>query len=243
MIISCNTLKTKTNNFSKNIDNQITIVQISDLHFNPGNKIYFEMVERINEINPDLLFITGDMVDKNENVESLGGLLSNISIKGKTYAILGNWEYWGNINLIRLKEVLQLNNIELLINQQSSITVYNRKINIFGMDSLLGGNPSIRNLSFVEENLNIILAHEPIIFQNIANSIKNDFDIFVFSGHTHAGQITFFGLPIILPPGSGKYSSGIYSIDNFHLNVNKGIGFSKINIRLFAAPTIDVFVF
>jgi hypothetical protein len=62
----------------------------------------------------------------------------------------------------------------------------------------------------------------------------------VLSGHTHGGQITFFGLPLFKPEGSGKYNSGIYKNNKWIMNVNKGLGNSTINIRLFSSPTIDV---
>ena len=61
-------------------------------------------------MKPDLIFITGDSVDKTEKIEHLNLFLELIDNSIKKYAITGNWEYWGNVNLEELKSVYSKNN-------------------------------------------------------------------------------------------------------------------------------------
>ncbi|MCK5075659.1 MAG: hypothetical protein KAR38_04750 [Calditrichia bacterium] len=60
----------------------------------------------------------------------------------------------------------------------------------------------------------------------------------MLSGHTHGGQITFFGLAPILPRGSGKYVSGWYEKEKIKLYVSRGIGTSVIPFRFMSLPEI-----
>jgi predicted MPP superfamily phosphohydrolase len=65
----------------------------------------------------------------------------------------------------------------------------------------------------------------------------------MLSGHTHGGQVTFFGLPLILPEGSGRYCAGEYASGACELHVSRGIGNSTVDFRLFADPEIPVYGF
>src|SRR5689334_20801319 len=75
----------------------IKVIQLSDLHIQNVNTQLKRLARKINAMSPDLILITGDAVDKRENIAVLDqflGLLDNTISK---VAILGNWEYWGDI--------------------------------------------------------------------------------------------------------------------------------------------------
>lgn len=220
----------------------IQIVHISDIHYDKMNKLFDNTVEKINSINPDILFITGDLVDNVEEIDNCIDCLSKLSDSFLKYAILGNWEYWANIDINDLSKKLLQINIKLLINKSEIININNREIYIYGVDDYLGGKYSFIEFQPNEKQNIIILAHCPILFDIMKNTdnVKNKEKILVLSGHTHGGQITFFGLPLFKPEGSGKYTSGIYKNNKWIMNVNKGLGNSTINMRLFSSPTIDV---
>ena len=218
---------------SKNENNKIKIIQISDLHFDTLRYFHKSIAKKINKLKPDLIFITGDSVDKTEKIEPLNEFLNLIDKSIQKFAITGNWEYWGNVDLNKLKESYSENNCELLINENRSLTIKNREISIIGIDDYVGGNAdfktAIKNLKPTETN--IVLSHCPE-HRDIITKEKDNLNIdLVLSGHTHGGQITFLGIVPFKPRGSGKYLKGWYKETEPKMYISKGIGTSILPIR------------
>src|SRR5690606_11412501 len=90
---------------SKSEKSKIKIIQISDLHFDQLRYFHKSIAKKINSIKPDLIFITGDSVDETNKVNELNKFLKLIDNSIPKYAITGNWEYWGNVNLSKLKNI------------------------------------------------------------------------------------------------------------------------------------------
>ncbi len=218
---------------SKSEKDKIKIIQISDLHFDQLRYFHRSIAKKINAIKPDLIFITGDSVDKTEKVKSLNKFLQLIDNSIKKYAITGNWEYWGNVDLTELKSIYSKNNCELLINENRTYSIRNRELSIIGIDDFVGGNAdfvkAIENLK--ETETNIVLSHCPE-HRDIITKQKGDLNIdLVLSGHTHGGQIAFLGIAPFKPQGSGKYLKGWYRESEPKMYVSKGIGTSILPIR------------
>lgn len=219
---------------SKREDNKIKIIQISDLHFDQLRYFHKSIAKKINRIKPDLLCITGDAVDKTEKIESLGEFLGLIDKSIQKYAITGNWEYWGNVNLTKLKNIYSNNNCELLINENRTVSIRNREISIIGIDDLVGGNADFEKAveALKQTETNIVLSHCPE-HRDIITKQKGNLNIdVVLSGHTHGGQITFLGFVPFKPQGSGRYLKGWYEESEPKMYISKGIGTSILPIRL-----------
>jgi uncharacterized protein len=227
---------------SKSNKNKIKIIQISDLHFEKLSFFHKSIAEKINSKKPDLILITGDSVDETEKIKQLNKFLELIDNSIKKYAITGNWEYWGKVNLEKLKSTYSQNNCELLINENRTVTVKNREISIIGVDDLIGGNAdfgkAIENLKKTETN--IVLSHCPEHRDIIAKQKKNLRIDLVLSGHTHGGQITLFGIAPFKPRGSGKYLKGWYKETEPKMYISKGIGTSILPIRFGARAEMVV---
>ncbi|UQD56622.1 metallophosphoesterase [Flavobacterium sp. K5-23] len=218
---------------SKSDENKIKIIQISDLHFDQLRYFHKSIAKKINSIKPDLIFITGDSVDQTEKIDALNEFLELVNPSIQKYAITGNWEYWGNVDLTKLKNVFHKNNCELLINENRTISIRDREISIIGIDDFVGGNAdfikAIENLKHTETN--IVLSHCPE-HRDIITKQKGDLEIdLVLSGHTHGGQITFLGIVPFKPKGSGNYLKGWYKESEPKMYVSKGIGTSVLPIR------------
>ena len=218
---------------SKSEKNKIKIIQISDLHFDQLRYFHKSIAKKINAIKPDLIFITGDTVDKTEKIKPLNEFLQLIDYSIKKYAITGNWEYWGKVNLTKLKNIYSQNNCELLINENRTISIKNREISIIGIDDLVGGNAdfgkAVENLK--QTKTNIVLSHCPE-HRDLISKQKGNLNIdLVLSGHTHGGQITFLGIIPFKPKGSGKYLKGWYKESEPKMYISKGIGTSILPIR------------
>lgn len=227
---------------SKSDKNKVKIIQISDLHFDGLKCSHRHIAKKINIIKPDLLFITGDSVDKTEKIELLNEFLILIDKSIQKFAITGNWEYWGNVDLIQLKNVFHKNNCDLLINEHRTLTIKNRDISVIGIDDLVGGNANFLKAiqGLKESKTNIVLSHCPQ-HRDVIEKQKGDLNIdIVFSGHTHGGQISFLGFVPFKPQGSGKYLKGWYKESAPMMYVSKGIGTSILPVRLGARAEVVI---
>lgn len=218
---------------SKSLDDKIKIIQISDLHLDKLRYFHKSIARKINSIKPDLIFITGDSVDHTDKIELLNQFLKLIDHSILKYAITGNWEYWGNVNLQKLSDVYSKNNCQLLINKNKTVSIRNRKISIIGIDDFVGGDADFMKATnlLTPTATNIVLTHCPAHRDVIAQQKgKLNIDL-VLSGHTHGGQVTFLGFVPFKPPGSGKYLKGWYQASEPKMYVSKGIGTSILPIR------------
>lgn len=222
--------------------NPIVFAQISDLHIQSLTKVHKQIASRINELKPDVLFFTGDSVDKATKLEVFDQFLSEIDHHIPKKAILGNWEYWGHVDITALGQLYKKHNGELLVNENSSMECKGRKLSIIGVDDLVGGTPDFKKAisGIPPADVTITLAHCPKYRNLIAieHDVKTDL---VLSGHTHGGQINILGFIPFKPHGSGDFVKGWYKEDYPHMYVSKGIGTSILPVRLGARAEVAVF--
>lgn len=236
-LTSCSTIVIERDENYENFESEIAVVHISDLHINNDRSIYHNLSEIINDLKPDLLFITGDTVVSSDGLKLLDVFLKKIEPSISKYAVLGNWENLCGISLTDLKEVYEKNKIDLLVNEGRTVEIKGEVVYIYGTDDHISGTPDISAMEVKEDSLNLILTHSPGYFDKLCSVYDGSF--YAFSGHTHGGQITFFGKHLYTPNGSGSYVKGIYIKEKAKLYVSKGIGNSTIGFRFFAVP--DVF--
>lgn len=222
----------------------IKVVQLSDLHLQTVNYQLRQLVKKLNKLNPDLILITGDAIDKEDNLPLLNEFLSLFKRDIKKVAILGNWEYWGNIDVTELEKIYDAHNCTLLINQSKQYSFYNKTISITGLDDYIGGNADI-NIAikeYTKSDYHIILNHCPQYSDTISTQVNKDCNIdFILSGHTHGGQLNIFGFTPVLPRGSGKYVKGWYKTNSIDMYVSKGIGTSVFPARFGSRAEIAIF--
>ncbi|OUS03589.1 metallophosphoesterase [Flavobacteriales bacterium 33_180_T64] len=218
---------------SKSDKNKIKIIQISDLHFEQLKYFHKSIAKKINAKKPDLIVITGDSVDETEKIKALNEFLQLIDNSIKKYAITGNWEYWGHVDLTKLKNTYFKNNCDLLINENRTTSIRDREISIIGIDDYIGGNADFEKAieKLKQAETTIVLSHCPE-HRDIITKQKGHLNIdLVLSGHTHGGQITFLGIVPFKPQGSGKYLKGWYKESEPKMYISKGIGTSILPIR------------
>lgn len=238
----------ETNEFflgsSKESESSIRVVQLSDLHIQSLNYQLKLLAKRLNILKPDLILLTGDAVDKTENIPVLNSFLRLIDFTIKKVAILGNWEYWGQVNLEALKQVYDSNNCDLLVNESKRYEFAGRTISITGIDDYVGGHANISAALklYQQRNYHIVLNHCPEYSDTIwaanADSIPIDF---ILAGHTHGGQVNIFGFVPFKPQGSGRYLKGWYQEGAQKMYVSKGIGTSILPVRFMARAEIAIF--
>ena len=235
-MVTVKDLKTTSYEIStyKNI-NDLNIVVFSDTHL--GHQIGYDtvakIVKKVNILNPDIVFIPGDIFNTDmKNIKDLNKVteeLSKIKSKYGVYATLGNHDgYKGNDDI---RTFLSKSNITLL--QDESHTIDNLVI-VGRLDaspierSLKNYNrKSIEDLvkDIPEDKYVILLDHQP---SDTNNAIKNNVDLIV-SGHTHDGQI-FPGS--LITNAIFKVGYGHKRFENTDVIVTSGAGFWGPPIRV-----------
>lgn len=218
------------------------IVQISDIHIGPTIKKDFleSIVRRINELNPDFVAITGDLVDGSvhklkDHISPLGDLKS----KYGCYFVTGNHEYYSGV-LSWLPEIRNLG-INVLLNQNEIIRHGNAKLLVAGVTdykahSIIPSHASDPNKAISSEedsHFKVLLAHQP---NSIFEGTKAGFDL-QLSGHTHGGQYFPGNFLIHL---FQKFVAGLYKHENTWLYVSSGTGYWGPPLRIGAPAEITV---
>ncbi len=174
---------------------RVRIVAISDLHlgYTIGAKELKEWVELINNENPDMVIIGGDLVDNNIEIVfkmKLDEILRNIQAPLGVYACLGNHEYIsGKDESIRFHE-----ESDITVLQDTAFNVTDN-ITLIGRDDV--SNANRKSLSAIvngidEGQFKLLLDHQP----SSLNDAENEKIDLQFSGHTHNGQVFPFSLVV-----------------------------------------------
>ena len=228
------------------------ILQISDLHNKEFGKEQEKILSKINKINPDIIVVTGDLIDlKNTNVDVAMKLINKVINISPIYYISGNHEAWST-SYNELKSKLEDSGVIVLENEKTQLLKGSDTIDIIGLSDTsfissdlleYAGNVKteklLNTLSENSSNFKILLSHRPELFDIYSNSSVD----LVFSGHAHGGQ---FRLPFIgglIAPDQGlfpKLTEGIHTSNNTTMVISRGLGNSIIPIRLFNRPELVV---
>lgn len=206
----------------------LNIVAVSDVHL--GDMIrksrLKKYVKLINQQQPDLILIAGDLFDRNMHTierQNKQAELRKLNARYGVYAILGNHEYFGNVN--KAKEIIEQSGIKLL--RDSAVTIDNKLV-IIGRDDRTNRNrKSLKHLTAsVDSNLpSVLLDHQPY---NLSEAVENNINVQI-SGHTHNGQI--FPINRIVRR-MYELAYGYKKTGNTHFYVSSGLGLWGAPIRL-----------
>ena len=220
--------------------NGYRIVQISDLHntnFGIGNK---RLIHKIKKLNPDMIVITGDIVDGTHTDVSAAVSFVQAAVEmAPVYYVTGNHEHWLNkSDKERLFQGLKACGCVILANKYE-------KVDGFYIVGLLEENLRDKHLPKLMEEINskeedaftVLLAHKP---ENFILYAENGVDL-VFCGHAHGGQfiLPYFG-PVFSPDQGfwPKLVMGVHQKDDTTMVISRGLGNSSFPFRLFNYPEI-----
>lgn len=225
------------------LNKSFRILQISDLHNKKFHKNNDYIISKIKILNPDIIVITGDIIDADtkdfDNVYNL--IESIVRINSNTYFVSGNHE-WRNINNkefikeITKRKVIVLNNLNTIYSKDNMI------INLCGIDD---SHSNHENTDLAFKNINsdyftVLLSHSPNVIMKYTNLPAN----LVLSGHTHGGQIRLPIIGAIIASGQGffpKYNKGIYNIHPSQvLYIDSGLGTRALPIRFLNRSQISL---
>ena len=225
------------------------IAQISDLHNKNFGKQQGRLMSKLVETQPDIIVITGDMIDsRRTDVEPALDFARQAVKLAPVYYVSGNHEA-----RVREYEDLKMGLAEagvvILENQNVQITREGESITLMGIDDpsfqedyLFGDSESVArqaidDLQNESEGYTILLSHRPELFDLY---VDTGMDL-VFSGHAHGGQFRLPFIGGIVAPNQGffpKFDEGRFTEENTTMIVSRGVGNSIIPIRFNNRPEI-----
>ena len=225
------------------------IAQVSDLHNKDFGEGYGQLLTLLSEINPDIIVVTGDLIDSRQiDLDVALEFAWQAGKIARVYYVSGNHE--ARIHEYEdLKVGLVKAGVVILENQKAQITREGESITIMGIDDpsfqedyLFGDSESvarqaIENLQNESDGYTILLSHRPELFDLY---VDTGMDL-VFSGHAHGGQ---FRLPFVgglVAPNQGffpKFDEGRFTEENTTMIVSRGVGNSIIPVRFNNRPEI-----
>jgi len=239
----------------------ITILHLSDIHFvgKEGSKRRF--FQRLSMLNPDLIFITGDVIDDDQGIDTAARLISGLRARYGTYLVLGNHEYYNYFILDNLRYHAGLgktsshrNDVSKFVSEMKRIGVHvlineSTQLEVHGTPVFIGGtdDPVTQTVDFERalhglspRTLNILLIHH---LDGLLKLSHHGPDL-VFAGHTHGGQIR---IPLLGPlfcetKLPRRYVEGLHPYQGMTVFVSRGLGAGRtIFPRLACRPEAVLF--
>ncbi|WP_461256029.1 metallophosphoesterase [Treponema sp. R80B11-R83G3] len=256
LITSCTTISTKTYQVETPLleeQKSLKIVLISDLHSTIHGKDQSILINKVKEINPDLIVLSGDIFDDVAPMAGTKLLLAGISGIAPIFYVTGNHEYMSR-NIRKIREVLASYGVIILSDNYTIIEINNTEIVIAGIDDPYKKKYETPNYNQKEsmesafreldkiQLYKILIAHRPELIEDYK---KYSFDL-ILSGHTHGGQVIIPNMINgLYAPNQGffpKYGGGIYIHGNTTHIISRGLSISPLLPRIFNPPELVIII-
>ncbi len=234
---------------SDKIPEPVRIALVTDLHSCKYGEHESELIDAIDEQNPDIILLGGDIFDDKLSNDNTIDFLAGIAGRYPVYYVTGNHEFWGGVDQYEVQmAILDEYNIPRL---QGEPLLLDNNICLVGVDDydgyLVDEDLILENefvdayLSLNADNYNIILSHRPEYFDTYE---AHDYDL-ALCGHAHGGQWRIPGiLNGLYAPNQGmfpKYAGGLYEEDGTTMIVSRGLARESTRVpRLYNRPELVI---
>ena len=184
---------------SDNVDAPFRVVQLSDLHLHEFGEHNKDLVEWVRRLNPDIITITGDMNNhNNDDTHVVTELCTQLTQIAKVYYVMGNHEWADHINRhTSIKADIAATGVTILENSYEEIVLNENKIVIGGLVNEVSNYSQYNGPEFMKDFMDadgfkLLLVHYPEYFLGTLNDYSIDLSM---CGHTHGGiiRIPFVG--------------------------------------------------
>lgn len=234
--------------FQRQLSRPIRLVHVTDFHVGrvTPRALHFAAAEAINTLQPELVVMTGDFVCHTQDY--LADLTEVISrIQAPKFAVLGNHDHW--CGAAKVRGALRRGGAEVLDNSWTELRLGSERLQILGLDDPYTGHADVQRAS---RGLNPELA--TIGLSHIAEEADKLWPLgvpMVFSGHTHAGQITVARIQEwtwgkllghkYIHGLYGQRESGLYLPGAVYVSAGLGSSVMPLRIGELSRPEITVF--
>lgn len=217
--------------------NGLSFVYLSDIHAYTLEETYYEeVIKTVNELEPDFIFIGGDLLD-NTNLSD-DQVLKMIEWLASLNAPLGKFAVMSDDDLIKeetVRAIYAQSNFEIVEN--SVIELHNKSLDSIQLIGL-SPNQSSDVLSLIDQSkYNIVLSYDPAIYSDWKDT---NIELFL-TAKTHGGQVNLPLYGSLFSQAKGEYVKGVYKTDTSQMFISNGIGISDLRARWLCDPTIYYF--
>jgi len=225
----------------------LRVVHLSDLHIGQhlGLAELAEHVARVNALAPDVICLTGDLVDRPETCAQAFPTLAGLGARHGVFVTLGNHDVYAGAEIVTAA-LRRLTPFRVLRDERCDLEIDGEVLTLLGIDDLgrdwargVLEHPALPPLAagIGEARPFIVLSHRPDCFPQAARLGA----ALMLSGHTHGGQLAL-PWPARRPRNLAEFISafdrGLYREGDATLYVNRGLGFTGQKIRLFTPREI-----
>ena len=204
------------------------------------------LAQRMAGASPDLVLLGGDYADRREDALRVFKAWRGLHAPLGCYAVMGNNDAEAWESPLALRREMERFGCHLLVNQSERLRLNAGTLYIAGLDDYRYGHPDSTGLypaSPAPDAWRILLSHYPC-----RPALAPDL---MLSGHTHGGQFNVLGLtPYAIgferfsrPRRPSMAIAGLREIDGIRLLVSKGIGASRLQLRVGVRPEVNLLVF
>jgi uncharacterized protein len=215
-----------------------TIAHISDTHLRQLGALEAQVVAAVQDRNPALVVLTGDMVSSCQALPPLAEFCQALRAPGRhVFAIRGNHEVQVRIPLSLLRHLYRRTGVQLLLNEHVRL---HAGLTVIGTENSVTGHYDLRTAvqGLPATPVQLHLTHAPEVLE--WSAVPPQGFTLSLAGHTHGGQIRLPGLPPLVPDGSGRrFVAGWYP-DTLRgpAYVSRGIGTTIIPLRFHCPPEL-----
>lgn len=225
------------------------IVHLSDTHYGPYISLPYlrHVVERINELAPDLVVLTGDYVHQTPRAIPGGiGVFAALRPRLGTLAVLGNHDHWEGADACR--RTFAETGVHLIDNGRVFVTAEKLTDTPVADSFCLGGVGDLwedamephQSVAGAPASMpRLVLSHNPDVAEQWPKELRVDL---IFAGHTHGGQVSLpgIGAPIVPSAYGQKYEGGLCQGPVCRVLISRGAGMAVLPFRMGVPPEISL---
>ncbi len=226
--------------------NGLRIALLADLHGRQFGRENEVLLRAVRNAAPDLIFLCGDLFDENTDLSMLPPLLRALAAIAPTYYVTGNHE-WQVPSLHTVLSEMQTCGVRVLRNEYAVLTRGSAQLVIAGIDDPCGPYDQKTPEALVseiradcgEDCCILLLAHRnDFLAQWAALGVS-----LAFCGHCHGGMVRLPLIGGLFGPGSElfpAYDAGLYRQAGSAMFVSRGLGYSRVRVRVLNRPHLPV---
>ncbi len=231
------------------IFNGRVIVQLSDLHMGALGDREQKVLEILDKLRPDIIFLTGDYVNWDGDYEPALKFLSKLHAKIGVWSVMGDYDYSNSRKSClfchedNTGKPSMRHSVRFLRDNMVVLNLPDGSVGIAGIDieEAMPGNSKVW-ADIKRNNIpTIVLSHSPLAFDAMGDTLN----LLMLAGDTHGGQIPLpaWVFRVLDYKKNAFYSQGLFERGQNKMFVSRGIGTSHIPIRLLRKPEVVVLHF
>lgn len=225
------------------LNQPLHILQLSDMHIEKLSIKPNNLFETIKDMPIDLIAITGDLLEKESNIQPFMNYidqLQKITAPFGIYVVFGNHDYYLSEEIHGFRINLENKGCIVLQNENITINYGSTRLNIIGIDNYSTHRSDVsRAFQGIEKGLNLVLTHDPNVILEMG---QYPFD-YLLAGHFHGGQIHWpkpFHIVKYGQVARMKMIRGLHYFKGKPFYISEGLGQTALRLRWGTLPEVTL---